>query len=236
MTSTALSQHASNLVDTTIKAFNGDETSISIIDSISLIDSWISLLHDSDQSAHSIADGLSSLKAELQSGNPDGSQIQHILNDLVGQTKQVADLDGIQTETKVNALVEALQGFSQQLNGSSKKANTGGQAPMTSTVGGESTNSGTGSSSLNSNDDALSGRNGGTISNTPTAEQNQEPDETSTLTTERSSGTSNGDEGDDSYSSTTRKSRSDSSRVDGPGISGGTGDTDSTQSGGRSQY
>ena len=32
------------------------------------------------------------------------------------------------------------------------------------------------------------------------------------------------------------ESRSDTARIDGPGISGGTGDADSSQSGGRSQY
>ena len=46
----ALDQHAANLVDTTIKAFNGDATSISPMDGISLIDSWVSVLRDSGQS------------------------------------------------------------------------------------------------------------------------------------------------------------------------------------------
>jgi len=45
------------------------------------------------------------------------------------------------------------------------------------------------------------------------------------------------EQGDDyTHSSTADKPRSDTARVDGPGISGGTGDADSSQSGGRSQY
>ncbi|QDK77853.1 hypothetical protein EXU85_04310 [Spirosoma sp. KCTC 42546] len=49
--------------------------------------------------------------------------------------------------------------------------------------------------------------------------------------------TASEEQGDDyTHSSTADKPRSDTARVDGPGISGGTGDADSSQSGGRSQY
>ena len=48
--------------------------------------------------------------------------------------------------------------------------------------------------------------------------------------------TSEGQGDDYTHSPTSDKSRSDTARVDGAGISGGTGDTDSSQSGGRSQY
>jgi hypothetical protein len=238
MTTTELAQqHAANLADVTINAFNGDVASISITDGISLIDSWVSILRDHDQATSAIADGLTELKAELQSGNPDGSQVRQLLDRLVGQTSQVTDtIDAAdsKTVTKANALVEALQSFSQQLSDSGKSANTSEQAPMTSTVGGESTNSGVGTSGLDSSDDSLSGRSGGTISNGPAPSVSQETDDTSTITTERSSGTS-GDEGD-SNSSATHESRSDTGRVSGPGISGGAGDSDYSQSGGRSQY
>jgi hypothetical protein len=234
MTTTETTQHAANLADVTIKAFNSDVASISITDGISLIDSWISILRDHDQATNAIADGLSDLKVELQSGSPDGTQIQRILTDLVSQTKQVSDSNDTKGETKVNALIEALEGFNQQLSGSAKRANTSEQAPMTSTVGGESTNSGIGTSALDSSDDSLSGRSGGTISNGPAPSVDQESDDTSTITTERSSGTS-GDEGD-SNSSAANESRSDTSRISGPGVSGGSGDSDYSQSGGRSQY
>lgn len=154
----ALDQHAANLVDTTINAFNGDATSISPMDGISLIDSWISTLRNGGEDTNPVASGLSELKGELQSGNPDGSRIRGILEDLADQANQAAMSADADVKEKLSPLVEALQGFSRQLGGSSKMAalstepsdtvmpgESGGQAPMTSTVGGESTNSGTGS-------------------------------------------------------------------------------------------
>lgn len=42
--------------------------------------------------------------------------------------------------------------------------------------------------------------------------------------------------GDSGYATEPNESRSDTNRVSGSGISGGTGDTATTQSGGRSQY
>lgn len=153
----ALDQHAANLVDTTVNAFNGDSTSISPMDGISLIDSWVSALRDGDQATDSVGSSLSELKTELQSGNPDGSRIQGILEDLADQTKQTAQSADTEAKAKLNSLAEALQGFSRQLGGSSKIAamntepsdtimpgESGGRAPMTSTVGGDSTNSGAG--------------------------------------------------------------------------------------------
>lgn len=153
----ALDQHAANLVGTTINAFNGDATSISPTDGISLIDSWVSALCDGGQDTDPVAGALSELKTELQSGNPDGSRIQGILEGLADQTKQAAQSADTEVKAKLNSLVDALQGFSQQLGGSSKMAGmntkpsdtvmpgeSGGRAPMTSTVGGDSTNSGAG--------------------------------------------------------------------------------------------
>lgn len=162
----ALDQHVSNLVTTTINAFNGDATAVSPMDGIALIDSWISALRNSDQSANPVASGLSGLKAELQSGNPNGTQIQQILEELVDEVKVAADSAETDVRTRLNALIEALRGFSQQLGGSSKIENAQNQqAPMTSIVGGESTTSGVGASAARTNqDDDLLNRNGGAAS------------------------------------------------------------------------
>lgn len=164
----ALDQHAANLVDTTINAFNGDATSVSPTDGISLIDSWISTLRNGDggQDTDSAVDALSELKTELQSGNPDGARIQQILDDMANQVKQTATSADADLKTTLSSLADALRGFSKQLGGSSKMASmntrpsdtvmpgeSGGQAPMTSTVGGESTNSGTGTSATGVNDE-----------------------------------------------------------------------------------
>lgn len=161
----ALDQHVSNLVTTTVNAFNGDAVAISPMDGISLIDSWVSALRNSDQGDNPVVSGLSDLKAELQSGNPDGTQIQQFLEEIVDELKVAADSAETDVQTRLNALVEALRGFSQQLGGSSKIENAADQqAPMTSTVGGESTTSGAGASADRSNDDDLSNRNGGAAS------------------------------------------------------------------------
>jgi hypothetical protein len=243
----ALDQHAANLVTTTVNAFNGDATSISPFDGISLINSWIAALKDSDQNTESVAGGLNELKTELQSGNPDGARIQQLLSYMVSQAREVASSAENDVKTKLNPLIEALQGFSQQLGGSEKMAamnidpsdsvmpgESGGQAPMTSTVGGESTTSGTGASSLRDDEqgDPLSNRNGGTMDSgsAPTV------DSDAMLGSEGAerqdggsygSGYGTGSDGDD-YSSNSGTQRS--------GISGGTAESGSVSSGGRSQY
>ncbi len=142
----ALDQHAANLVDITVKAFNGDVTSISILDSISLIDSWVSVLKSDDQSTNAIADSLINLRAELKGSSPNGEHIERIMKSLIDQTKQIAKATDTDSQSTLKSLSTALQAFSQQVTGTSKRANTGGQAPITSTVGGESTNSGAGAS------------------------------------------------------------------------------------------
>ena len=159
----ALNQHASNLIDITVKAFNGDVTSISPTDGLSLIDSWISFLQADGQANNGLANSLSELKAELKSGNLDGAAIERILTDLTKQTQQLSSSVDRDEKPKLTALADALQGFNRQVTGSSKQANKGGQAPITSTVGGESTNSGAGASALTTSEEDLSDRTGGTI-------------------------------------------------------------------------
>lgn len=236
----ALNQHASNLVDITLKAFNGDVTSVSLIDSISLIDSWISVLKSDDQTTNAIADSLLNLREELKRSTPNGEHVERIMKSLIDQTKQIARSTDKDVQPKLKTLSTSLQEFNQQVTGKSKRANSGGQAPISSTVGGESTSSGAGASALDQTDDDLANRNGGTTSSGPTVNMDD--------TTHSSGGSTNGnasagaDNTGDSQrssqadSSDARPSRSDTSRVDGGGISGGTGDSDTAQSGGRSQY
>ncbi|WP_420147795.1 hypothetical protein [Spirosoma sp.] len=231
----AINDHAANLVNITVKAFNEDVTSISPTDGLSLIDSWLNFLHSDAQTDNSVNSTLSELRSELQSGQLDGAHIQQLLGDLSNQVKQLANSADADDKPQITTLSEALDGFSQQVNGESGPAKTGGQAPMTSTVGGESSNSGVGASPFGTSGDDLSGRNGGIISNST-------PDDVDMDDTTGSDGgpqkdrSSDDDTGDSSYSSESELSRSDTSRIGGPGVSGGTGDTSTTQSGGRSQY
>lgn len=238
----ALDQHAANLVGTTINAFNGDAISVSPTDGISLIDSWISALSNGGQGTNPVVSGLSELKSELRSGNPDGSRIQQIIDDLADQVGQAAMSADGQVKATLDPLVNALHGFSQQLGGSSTMAamnidpsdgvmpgQTGGQAPMTSTVGGESTNSGTGTSAMGMNDeDQLSNRSGGTTENGSATGMDDMTGSDGAQRQDSGSRDSGTGSGGDDYSSNSGTRSS--------GVSGGSAESGSGSSGGRSQY
>jgi hypothetical protein len=237
----AINQHASNLIDITVKAFNGDVTSVSPTDGLSLIDSWLTFLQSEGQENNPITNRLNELKKELNRGNLDGARIQDIVSDLAGQTKQLTDSADSDSKPRLTTLSEALQSFNEQLASPSPMTNPDSQAPMTSTVGGESTTSGAGVSALGASDDGLANRNGGTVSSGPTVDMDDTTGSDGISATDGSSEEINntGDSQEangDTYSSVSRSSRSDTSRVEGIGVSGGTGDTENSQSGGRSQY
>lgn len=237
----AFDQHAANLVTTTVNAFNGDTTSISSIDGLSLIDSWISALGTNDQDTDSVTDGLNELRTELKSSSPDGDRIQELLGNMADQARQMASSSAdAEVKATLDPLVDALQGFRQQLGGSEKIAamniepsdtvmpgESGGQAPMTSTVGGESTNSGAGASTLR-DDDQLSNRNGGTMDS---GSAPAVPATTGSAGAEQmdggsyGSGYGTGSDGD---------TGSDNSGIQRSGVSGGTAESGSAASGGHS--
>jgi hypothetical protein len=122
----ALNQHAANLVDITVNAFNGDSSSIAEMDGISLVNSWITTLRSGDYNTMAVANGLSALRDELQSGNPNGWHVRGILENLVNLVKQMATSEESDVKTKLVPLVDALEEFSHQLGGSAKPAYTGG--------------------------------------------------------------------------------------------------------------
>ncbi|QKZ12780.1 hypothetical protein [Spirosoma sp. KUDC1026] len=248
----AIDQHAFNLVDTTVNTFNGSAVSVSPIDGITLIDSWISALPSDEQSADSITTKLGDLRTELRNGSPDGSHIRQLLTDLAQQAKQAADTADSVVQTKLKPLVDSLEGFSQRLGGSGEQPQAGSQAPMTSTVGGESTNSGVGTSAIDSGtgDTRLTG---GTTSNGPAASIGMDDttgsdggNESTTSTDAEPDNTEEGDyrsgdaddtkEEDNQSADTSDARRTESRSVGGMGVSGGTGDSATAQSQGRSQY
>ncbi|AKD57650.1 hypothetical protein [Spirosoma radiotolerans] len=235
----AINQHASNLIDITAKAFNGDVISISPTDGLSLVDSWISFLKSDGQENNPITNRLTELRTELQESNLNGARIQDILNDLVGQTTQLADSAEADNKPRLTTLAEALQGFNEQLNLPTPMTNPDKQAPMTSTVGGESTTSGAGMSAVGTSDDDLSNRNGGTVSSGPTVEMEATPDNgrlaaSGSSSNESRDASNSQTAGGDSYSSVSDVAEAGAGRVGGMGISGGDSDSDSIQSGGRS--
>lgn len=249
----AINQHAFNLVDTTVNTFNGGAVSVSPIDGISLIDSWISVLPMNEQATDSIATKLNDLRTELRSGSPDGSHIQQLIKDLAHQAKQAADTADSAVQTKLKPLVDSLEGFSQRLGGSGEQPEAGSQAPMTSTVGGESTNSGAGISALGDDAADQSRVTGGTTSNGPAASVGMDDttgsdggnEETTSTEAEPEnteegayrSGDADDTKDEDSQSADTSDARRTESRsVGGMGVSGGTGDSATAQSQGRSQY
>ncbi|GAB3771852.1 hypothetical protein GCM10028818_11210 [Spirosoma horti] len=235
----AINQHASNLIDITANAFNGDVISISPTDGLSLVDSWISFLKADGQENNPITNRLTELRTELQESNLNGAHIQDILNDLVGQTTKVADSAEADNKPRLTTLAEALQGFNQHLNSPTPMTNPDRQAPMTSTVGGESTTSGAGISAVGATDDDLSNRNGGTVSSGPTTVMdavpgNARPAASGTASDESSNAGGLQTAGGDSYSSVSDVADASAGRIGGMGISGGDSDSDSIQSGGRS--
>ncbi|GAA4450120.1 hypothetical protein GCM10023189_10270 [Nibrella saemangeumensis] len=137
----AQSQFATALIDETINTFNGSVTTISPMDGIALIDNWVSALHSGDASTNPVANTLSELKLELQSGNPKTDRIEDILDQLVEETRGFADSAEDNQRPSLNMLAAALDTFRKQLAGESGPANTGGNAPGGGTVSGMSTTS-----------------------------------------------------------------------------------------------
>ncbi|MGV3558310.1 hypothetical protein [Larkinella arboricola] len=113
-------QQATNLIDSTVNSFNGDTTSISTIDGISLIDHWLTALRseETDETAQQITQTLSELKSQLMEGNQDTAQIATLLDDLAGQTQQAAQsVDDDKVKLQLDQLVQTLQDFKKVIAG-----------------------------------------------------------------------------------------------------------------------
>lgn len=113
-------QQATNLISSTVDTFNGETTSISTTDGISLIDHWLTALRseDDDASMNPIANTLSALKAQLLEGNPDTTQIKTHLNDLAEHTQQAAQsVDDDKVKLQLDQLVQTLRDFGKVIAG-----------------------------------------------------------------------------------------------------------------------
>ena len=231
----ALDQHAENLITLTNKAFGGDANSVSMTDGISLIDSWTSFLKADPSTGNDVLAGLNDLRSELAKGNPDTTQVQHLLKNLSQQTEKLAGTVDADDKSTLTTLAGSIHGLSQQIGGTGHPAPTGGEAPIASTVGGESSRSGSGASALGDDEDDLTQRQGGTRDDDGGVDYMDD-------TTGSDGGLRAGEaEGDSAYSpqddnSSAQPSRSNASNVSGMGVSGGTADSESAQSEGRSQY
>lgn len=225
----AIDQHASNLIDITVSAFNSDVSSLSPTDGLSLVDSWLSFLKSDGQENRPITSHLIALRTELLESNLNGDRIQAILNDLVGQTTQLADSAEADNKSGLTTLSDALQGFNQQLNAPTPMTDPNKQAPLTSTVGGESTTSGAGISAVGASDDDLSNRNGGTVSSGPSATMNDSAGSNGTTSdsskeTDRERGSQT--TGNSSNSLISESDGANTGQVRGMGISGGESDSE----------
>ncbi|MGA0559548.1 hypothetical protein ACO2Q8_23010 [Larkinella sp. VNQ87] len=113
-------QQAVNLINSTMDTFNGDTTSISTVDGISLIDHWLTALRsgDTDSSVNPIANTLSELKMQLQEGNPNTGQINVLLQELADQGEQAAQsADDDKVKMQLDQLVQTLRDFGRVLSG-----------------------------------------------------------------------------------------------------------------------
>ncbi|GAB3319693.1 hypothetical protein GCM10027299_12460 [Larkinella ripae] len=113
-------QQATNLISSTVDTFNGETTSISTTDGISLIDHWLTALRSGDISDQTspIANTLSELKSQLQEGDPDSGQIKGILNELAEQTEQAAQsAEDDKVKLQLDQLVQTLRDFGKVISG-----------------------------------------------------------------------------------------------------------------------
>ncbi|GAB3907407.1 hypothetical protein GCM10028803_41090 [Larkinella knui] len=112
-------QQANALINSTMETFNGDTTSISTLDGISLIDTWLTALRsgETDQATNPISHTLSELKTQLQESDPDSGQIKALLNDLADQTEKAAQSADDKEKMQLNELVQTLRDFGRVING-----------------------------------------------------------------------------------------------------------------------
>jgi hypothetical protein len=112
-------QQANALINSTMETFNGDTTSISTIDGISLIDTWLSALRsgENDQTTNPIANTLSALKTQLQEDSPNAGQLKALLNELADQTENISQSADDKENMQLNQLVQTLRDFGKVING-----------------------------------------------------------------------------------------------------------------------
>ncbi|WP_234735217.1 hypothetical protein [Tellurirhabdus bombi] len=116
----ASTQTQISLINSTVETFNGNVTSVSAQDGISLIDNWVAALHSGDESTNPIANTLSELKMQLQAGNPNSEQIDVLLQELADQTEQIAPSADESVTPHLRELAQSLRGFSDLIAGRSK--------------------------------------------------------------------------------------------------------------------
>ena len=105
---------ADKLIDSTIEALDGGESSVTPEDGASLIKDWITAL-EKEESLSTVADELQELHDQLTGKEPDGKKIGMLLKKLGDQTAKAAkDVDGDQQES-LKSLAESLKEFSKEL-------------------------------------------------------------------------------------------------------------------------
>gem|GEM_PF-3680382 len=82
-----------------------------------MIDNWITALRSGDESTNPVASTLSELKTQLMAGNPNGEQIQTLLEDLADQTQGLAGSAEEATGRHLNTLAGSLRDFSKAIAG-----------------------------------------------------------------------------------------------------------------------
>lgn len=109
------------LIEETVNTFDGDIREAAPADGLSLLDRWISTLHDNSGSADTtqLADTLRDLKLELdpqQSDGPDNAMIQNLLQELIDQTQQLMQTpEASAQQLELQRLVSVLQNLNQQV-------------------------------------------------------------------------------------------------------------------------
>lgn len=104
---------ATTLLDATIEAFDQGQAA-SPQEGLSLITDWFSSLK-SDHRTSALVEPLKALQAELQ-GTPNNARLKSILDDLAGQTEELAGSADGDYPSRLETLAQALRNFSGQLS------------------------------------------------------------------------------------------------------------------------
>ncbi|QJW91451.1 hypothetical protein HNV11_19745 [Spirosoma taeanense] len=105
---------ATTLIDDTIRAFDQGQAA-SPQEGMSLITDWFSSIKN-NHTAGDVMEPLRALHEELQTGAPNPTRLQNLLNQLADQTEQMATKTEGDVPSRLTTLATALRNFAGQFS------------------------------------------------------------------------------------------------------------------------
>ncbi|GAB4021164.1 hypothetical protein GCM10028808_65160 [Spirosoma migulaei] len=109
-----------SLVNQTVNTFDGAIDETTVTDGLSLIDKWLNRLDEAgDEATDDIAETLERLRPELDSSlrynRTDNQEIASLLQELIEQTRNVADtVEASAEQTELSQLIAVLENLHRQ--------------------------------------------------------------------------------------------------------------------------